>query len=393
MKNTIKPLLCIGVMAAGIAACNTSAGRKGEDVSFTKQVLSTEYISEGAAVADVNKDGKPDVIAGSFWYEAPDWKRHEITTPYIHPSIDGYGNSFLNFSMDVNHDGWPDQVKVGFPGRECFWYENPRNEGGHWKEHLVIASLGNESPLLADIDGDGRLDLIGNESTNKRVVWLRAPLSAQDTGWTVFTISSDTLLGTHHFTHGLGVGDVNLDGRPDVLIREGWWEAPEDPTQPDWTFHPADWGPECAQMYVLDVDKDGDQDVIASSAHEYGVWWYEQIKDAAGNIEWRQHEISREFSQSHGMALADVNGDGHPDIITGKRFWAHNGSDPGEREPAVIHWFEWSPNPSARWVPHRIDDDSGVGLNISIDDMNKDGLPDIVIGNKKGVFVFEQVKP
>ncbi len=362
-------------------------------MSFSKQVLSNEYISEGAAIADVNKDGKPDVIAGTFWYEAPGWERHEITTPYIHPSIDGYGNSFLNFSMDVNLDGWPDQIKVGHPGKESFWYENPRNEGGHWKERLVIASLGNESPMLADIDGDGRLDLVCNESTRKRVVWLRAPLSAGDTSWTVFTISSDTLLGTHHYTHGLGVGDINLDGRPDVLIREGWWEAPEDPTQSDWTFHRADWGPECAQMYVLDVDKDGDPDVIASSAHEYGVWWYEQIKDANGNVEWKQHEISKAFSQTHGMALEDMNGDGNPDIITGKRFWAHNGGDPGAREPAVIYWFEWSPDPANRWIPHQIDDDSGVGLNISIGDMNKDGLPDIVTGNKKGVFVFEQVKP
>ncbi len=374
-------------------ACNEEKGRKGASVSFAKQTLATEYISEGAAAGDVNGDGKMDVMSGSFWYEAPDWKRHEITTPYIHPSIDGYGNSFLNFSMDVNQDGWVDLIKIGFPGKETYWYENPQNKPGHWKERLLYHSVGNESPMLADIDGDGRPDLVCNDAVNKKVIWLQAPLSKGDTEWTAYTISNDSLLGTHHFTHGLGVGDMNMDGRPDVLIREGWWEAPPDPKQSNWVFHKADWGPECAQMYVMDVDGDGDQDVISSSAHEYGIWWYEQIKETNGSVTWKQHEIYKEFSQSHGMKMVDINGDGYPDLVTGKRFWAHNGGDPGERDPAVIYWFEFVPGAQPQWIPRRIDDNSGVGLHVTAQDMNNDGMLDLIIGNKKGVFVFEQLKP
>ncbi len=143
-----------------------------DTIRFKKLTLFSayeQYISEGVAVADVNKDGKPDVLAGTFWFEAPGWKRHEIGTPEIH-SIGGYGNSFLNYSMDVNGDGWVDLIRIGFPGRDARWYENPKNKKGYWKSHLVFHSVGNESPALADIDGDGKPDLLCNDPLNKRVV-------------------------------------------------------------------------------------------------------------------------------------------------------------------------------------------------------------------------------
>ncbi|MGN6439536.1 MAG: FG-GAP repeat domain-containing protein [Agriterribacter sp.] len=384
-------LLLVTVITANYK-CTAQRTNGNSELKFKKHVLSTEYISEGVAVADVNKDGMMDVLAGTFWFEAPGWKRHEIATPYIHPSIGGYGNSFLNFTMDVNQDGWTDLVKVGFPSKEAYWYENPQNKGGHWKERLVYPSVGNESPAMVDVDGDGRLDLLCNDPARKKVIWVKSPSAKGDTTWTIYTISNDTVRGTNLFTHGLGWGDINLDGRKDVLIREGWWEAPADPRQPDWTFHAANWGAECAQMYTLDLDGDGDQDVITSSAHNYGIWWHEQVKDANGNITWKQHDIFKAFSQSHGMAMVDMNKDGNPDLLTGKRFWAHNGNDPGEKEPAVLYWFEYKPGKQPQWIPHLIDNDSGVGLHIVPTHMNKDKLIDIVIANKKGIFVFEQVK-
>lgn len=377
---------------AAITLHNTCEAQS-HPATFKKQVVFTkpaDYISEGVAIADVNKDGKKDLMAGTFWFEAPSWKMHEITDPEIH-TIEGYGNSFLNFSLDVNQDGWQDMVLLGFPGNEALWYENPKNIPGHWKRHVIYHSVGNESPAFADVDGDGKPDIICNDSKEKKVIWISPPINKGDTNWTAYTISSDTLIATHMFTHGLGYGDINGDGRKDVVVRSGWWEAPEDRKQPNWKYHPADLGEECSQMYVLDLDGDGDSDVISASAHQYGIWWHEQIQTADSKA-WKTHEIFKEFSQTHGMALADINGDGQPDLITGKRFWAHMGHDPGEREPRVIYWFEFKPGKEPKWIPHLIDNDSGVGLHIPVEDMNGDNLPDIAISNKKGVFLFTQIK-
>ena len=208
--------------------------------------------------------------------------------------------------------------------------------------------------------------------------------------WKEYVISNDSVRGTHRYTHGLGFGDMNKDGRADVIYREGWWEAPVDRTETDWKFHPAALGDECAQMYVMDLDGDGDQDVISSSAHAYGIWWHEQVKER-DTVRWIQHDLFNSFSQSHGLMIADINNDGHEDLITGKRYYAHNGKmDPGEDEPAVIYWFEYKPGKSPSWVPHLIDDNSGAGLNFVVQDINNDKRPDIIISNKKGVYVFEQ---
>jgi len=361
-------------------------------VRFKKHILTTDFISEGAAVGDVNKDGKPDVLAGTYWFEAPDWKQHELAIPEKY-AITTYSNTFLNFAMDVNNDGWIDLIRISWPGEESDWYENPKNKAGYWKKHFLYKSVGNESPGLFDIDGDGRLDLLCNNSKDKKNVWLSAPKLKTDTGWTEHIISSDTSQGTHRYTHGLGMADMNSDGRKDVITREGWWEAPVDRKQPDWTFHKGAISEECSQMFALDLDGDKDMDIISASAHKYGIWWHEQVKDAAGAITWTTHEIFKDFSQTHGLNVVDINNDGNPDIITGKRYYAHNGNDAGDKDAAVIYWFEYKPGKQPAWIPHKIDDDSGAGLQVVAQDMNNDKLVDIVISNKKGVYFFEQLKP
>jgi hypothetical protein len=205
-------------------------------------------------------------------------------------------------------------------------------------------------------------------------------------------ISNDSLLATNKYTHGLGFADMNGDGKKDVIVRYGWWQSPVDPKQENWVFHKAEFGADCSEMYAYDVDKDGDMDVISSSAHNYGIWWHEQIKNEDGSVSWKEHVIDQSFSQTHGLAMADLNGDGFPDLVAGKRYFAHNGRDSGEFEPSVIYWFEFKPGKNPQWVRHLIDDNSGVGLHAVIIDINNDGLPDIVTANKKGVFYFEQLR-
>jgi hypothetical protein len=296
--------------------------------------------------------------------------------------------------MDVNRDEWIDLIVIDFPGKVAFWYENPKNQEGHWKKHPVheTVEVGNESPAFVDIDGDGAMEILCADSKEKQMVWLRAPRSADERTWKKFTISERNVPGTDRFSHGLGYGDINKDGRKDVVIKEGWWEAPENREQSNWTFHPAALGEDCSHMHVLDVNGDGLNDVLSASAHRIGIWWHEQTKDADGNAGWKQHEISTAFSQSHSSSLVDINEDGNPDLVVGKRFFAHNDTDndPGAHDPAVLYWFQFTPGSAPYFTGHEIDNDSGSGLNIVTEDITKDGAIDIVVSNKKGVFVFER---
>lgn len=363
-----------------------------KDNRFTKHTITNDFISEGVAVGDINNDGKPDIIAGAYWFESPHWIKHEIAPPQHFSPSDGYSNSFLNFSMDVNQDGWADVIRIGLPGEEAVWYENPKNKTAHWLMHSILNNAGNESPALVDIDGDGRPDILCNDPIAKEMIWMKSPSKKGDTLWQRFVIAKGDVPGVERYTHGLGFADMNGDGRPDVIITKGWWEMPADPKQPNWKFHPADLGEDCSQIYLIDAKGDGSKDLVSASAHRYGIWWHEKTKDENGNETWKHHTILNSFSQSHGLAMADINGDGYPDLVTGKRYFAHNGKDPGAFEPAVLYWFQLKPGKTPTWIPHLIDDNSGVGLQVLVYDMNGDGLPDIISCNKKGLFYFEQKK-
>lgn len=373
-----------------LTAQDSSGLRAGK--RFVKHVISNDFISEGVAVADVNRDGKADIIAGAYWFEAPGWNKHEITIPRLYNPSTEFSNSFLNFSMDVNSDGWPDEIRIGLPGEEAVWYENPGKVVTHWKMHAIISNAGNESPAFVDVDGDGRFDILCNDPIAKEMIWLKSPSAKGDTNWHRYLIAKGET-GTNRYTHGLGFADMNNDGRKDVVISSGWWEAPAHPTASNWQFHTAAISDDCSQIYALNAKAGGKIDLVSASAHNYGIWWHERIDGANGQTSWIHHLIFDKFSQSHGLAMADVNGDGHPDLITGKRYFAHNGKDPGAFEPAVLYWFEYKPGHTPAWIPHMIDDNSGVGLQVLVQDINSDKLPDIIVANKKGVFFFEQVKP
>ena len=364
-----------------------------QSIPFKKHVLTNKFVSEGTAVGDVNNDGKMDVFAGHFWFEAPHWKQHEIVPGKTFDPAKEYSNSFLNFSLDVNLDGWIDQIVIGFPGTAGFWYENPQNKGGHWEKHVILeeVGIGNESPNFVDVDGDGREDILCADSKAKQIVWLRAPKDKGTATWERFSISDVNAPGTDIFSHGLGFGDINKDGRKDVIIKSGWWEAPPDRTGSNWKYHEADFGEDCSHMHVLDVNGDGWNDVLSASAHKFGVWWYQQGKDSNGHTTWQRHEISKSISQTHSSWLVDLNHDGHPDFITGKRFFAHNDTDtdPGTHDPAILAWYEFKPGKIPSWELHEIDNNSGAGLNFFAGDITRDRLIDFVVSNKKGVFVFE----
>lgn len=383
-------LLGFALIGLGVGCGSDPDPTSRDAVSFEKHELTDAFLSEGVAVGDIDQDGSPDVVAGSFWYEAPNWVPHEFREAKTFPDTT-WSDSFFHHAVDVNGDGWPDIVRLGFPGEGFFWYENPQGGDGPWKRRKVRPSVNNEAPRFVDVNGDDQVDVIFSDGESEQMVWYEFTSSPDTSYWQGHAISKPGAPGTGRFAHGLGYGDLNEDGRRDVFVRGGWWEAPPDRTEGPWTFHEADLGEPAAQMYVDDFDADGDQDVVSSSAHDYGIWWHERIAPPGADSSWTTHVIRETFSQTHALLHRDVNGDGHPDLITGKRYFAHNGKDPGGHEPAVLYWLEFRPGGDhPTWIPHRIDDASGVGVELEYADVIGDDRPDIVVANKNGVFVFER---
>jgi hypothetical protein len=377
--------------------------------TFKKLTLMTNFVCEGAHFADLNKDGKMDIVAGAFWFAGPDFtQRHEFTKPAEKPydPAKGYSDYFLTYTHDFNGDGWPDILVYGWPGKDASWYENPKNQPGHWKKHVLLESADNESPQLGDMTGDGKPELLchtGGRLGFAEINWAdpRKPAKFNP-------ISPTDPKKYQRYTHGYGFGDLNGDGRPDILERDGWWEQPKDRNSDEWTawkFHAVPFAPAGlrggAQMFVYDVNGDGLADVVTSwDAHGYGLAWYEGRREG-GAVKFREHVIMNhkpehnrygvKFSQPHSQFLVDVDGDGLKDIVTGKRFWAHGPAGDAEpNAPAVLYWFQLKRGKDGLvdFIPHLVDDDSGVGTQVTAGDVNGDGLPDIIVGNKKGVFVF-----
>lgn len=366
-------------------------------VRWRRIVVDPAFRSEGVTIADVNRDGKRDILVGDYWYEAPNWRKHEIRPPLTNlgDGANSYSEAFCVFADDFNGDGWTDVLVIGFPGKPCYWYENPKNRPGHWKQRLVAPSACNETPVFEDLFGDGKKRLVMAMQPQGQMYWFSVPKDIEQP-WDAHPISLPSkpdakVPGTEVFSHGLGVGDVNGDGRNDVLVTGGWWEQPRDARNSDapWTFHPANLGEPCANLHALDVDGDGRNDVVSSSAHAKGIWWHSQKKDGT----FTAHTIRDDVSQTHALNLADINGDGKPDFVTGKRWWAHGPT--GDVDPMAtpyLLWIEVKPqkNRAPEFVSHLIDDTSGVGTQFTVADLNGDRRPDVIVSNKRGVHAFIQ---
>ncbi len=377
-------------------------------ITWKKTIVDRRFRAEGVAVADVNRDGKPDILVGDVWYEAPDWKEHPIRPgppDYRKGDQNVYSEAFACWADDVNGDGWPDLIVIPFPGKPCHWYENPRGKEGMWAEHEIWHSACNETPQYVDLFKNGKRVLVmgwqpkGKENEGQ-MAWF-TPGRDPTQPWEMHPISAPSepgkpVPGTFKFSHGLGVGDVNGDGRRDVICTAGWWEQPAKDDGKPWTFHPADLGPDCADMFAYDMNGDGLADVLSSSAHNYGIWWHEQKRGTDGHTTFVRHDLFPHLvSQTHALHFVDINGDGLKDLVTGKRYWAHgNHGDADPNADPFLYWFEARKSADGRthFTPHVIDNDSGIGTQFAVTDVNGDGLPDVVVSNKKGVFVFEQVR-
>ncbi len=347
--------------------------------------------NEGCAIGDIDQDGKLDVVAGRNWYASPNFTPRPLRTI---EDWNGYVQSNGDFLMDVNLDGRIDVVAGSFIPTDVNWYENPGPEGhrlGHqWKRHLLMDTRAqeNEAQLMHDLDGDGVPEWIVNSwnKANPMVVWRLKPTEATPENSARFK-AEKSIVGTAGNQHGMGVGDLNHDGRIDILIGSGWYEHPAENawTQP-WAFHP-DWDIQGSiPILVRDMDGDGRNDLIVGAGHDYGLYWWRQLEPKDGMLQFDKRMIDKAFSQPHAMAFADLDGDGRDELISGKRYYAHNGGDPGGQEMPEIHAYSFANGEFQKMTIEQ--GHVGIGLQIATGDLDGDGRIDIAVAGKSGTYVL-----
>ncbi|MDP2895969.1 MAG: VCBS repeat-containing protein [bacterium] len=373
-------------------ACGADAG----GLKFSRRCLMVSP-NEGCAIADVNRDGKPDIIAGTSWFAAPDFIPRPVRE--LQQVSLGFGaNEFYanngDHLCDVDGDGWIDVISGGWTEAELFWYKNPGKDGlekgWKWEPRLLVkARAENEAFDLRDLDGDGVPEVIVHcwVGRDPMVIWkLARGADGQPT-------ANRIVLGANGCGHGYSYGDVNGDGRDDILCAAGWYECPSgDVFAKPWKFHPeTSLSSASSPFVVVDVNGDGRNDIIWGKGHDYGVYLREQGEPKPdGTTTWTEHLIDKEWSQAHSMAWADLDGDGKGELITGKRVRGHGDYDPGAKEPECLYYYKWD-GAAQKFVRHTISPPGrgpGTGMQICVADLNGDGRPDIAVSGKSGTWLL-----
>jgi hypothetical protein len=414
--------------------------------------------SESVAVADFNKDGRLDILSAEYWYEAPAWTKHKVRDIAFNGSyidnfsdlpvdvdgdgytdvvqiayfarrivwlknpgkaggawaateIDAIGPTEFAFLVDLDNDGRGAEILPQFTGAAkapLTWYGLT---GGKWEKHVVSSQSYGHGIGAGDVNGDKRNDIITPAG------WLEAPADVRAPGeWTLHptTWSTAVVPQPGDAAAPLAQGEMRRLTR-EQAIKEGFVvETPTGPGKfdlrngammtPDGSVvlvplatsgaqsalprsRPAEYG----FMYVLDINKDGRSDILTSMAHSYGVLWFEQRADG----EWTPRIIDATWANAHSTAMADLNRDGQPDLVAAKRYWGRNGTEPAEREPMGIYWYEFRPGlkDTVEWIRHIVDygGRAGGGLQMVVQDIDRDGDLDVITPGKTGLFVSESL--
>ncbi len=357
-------------------------------VKFRKVLISAETF-ESAGAWDVDGDGVLDIVSGAFWYQGPDFfKRRQIGN---HPVRYGeYYDDFSTIPLDIDGDEKIDFITGGWWGNSLRWRQCPQDLAHEWPEHILATDVGNvETTRAWDIDGDGEIEIVPNTPNNPLVAFkLLRDAAGKGTG----KFSKHTLFDKP-IGHGYGFGDIDGDGQGEFVFIKGILKATGTPLTDKWEHLPefdlGHWDASCP-MLVVDVNGDGLADIIVGHAHSYGLYWLQQKRDANGKRSWTKHQIDPFVAQYHDLQWADIDGDGKPELITGKRYRAHCGNEAGEADDLGIFYFKWTGDGFAKQVidygPHGVG--AGCGIHFWLADLRKTGRLDIIAPGKDGLHVF-----
>lgn len=367
----------------------THADKAVPPVQFSRYFVAAESY-ESVGVLDVNKDGLPDLLSGDFWYENTADSKMRFRRRHLvgnQKRFDQYYDDFSTIPLDVNGDGNVDVVTGGWFEETLRWLENPGKEGT-WPIH-TIGKVGNvETTRAWDVDGDGTVEIVPN-NPGKPLKYFK--LQGKENFRQIDVAPTQG--------HGLGFGDVNGDGRGDFIVSNGWLE---NTGNEKWSLRPEfELGTTSVPILVVDVNGDGKNDLIVGQGHGYGLHWYEQAAEG-GKRSWKKHLIDDKNSQYHVMEWADLDGDQKPELITGKRYRAHNDNDPGSNDEVGLYYFTWNPKKGVpaggEFTKHTIaygpaGVGKGTGIYFALADLRRTGRLDLVVAGKDGLTVFFNEKP
>ena len=351
---------------------------------FTAHRLGSDH-AEGITTLDMTGNGRKDILSGAYWYENPgpnggEWIRHQYREV-------GIVNEFVadcgEWTVDVNHDGAPDVVTASWMRNGIFWFENPKKVGAEWKRHFITDSYDTEGGAMADINGDGKPDLIFSHYNHSGILWI---------DFSGPTPKVHHVGGREQDGHGIGVADIDGDGKADIITTTGWFKQ-IDADNDKWEWHPDfHLGDTGFPIIGYDVLNNGKMDIIYGQGHSYGLYWLEQTEDTLGKRQWVRHAIDESFSQSHALLLADIDGDGQPELITGKRYRGHSGHDAGSYDPLVVYYYKINRKTGEfTRYPISVNGTAGVGTQIIAEDLDGDGDIDLATAGKTGVHYFENL--